>query len=308
VRAAFVSALMELAECDRRVWLLTGDLGYSVLDPFARRFADRFVNAGVAEQNMIGVAAGLARADCTVFVYSIVNFPVMRCLEQVRNDVAYHNLNVKIVAVGGGLVYGAHGYSHHGAEDLGVMRLMPHMTVAAPGDPVEAGWATRALGRRPGPAYLRLGRGGETALHGEPADWSIGAPIVLRGGRQLTMAGTAGGTRLARAAAERLAAAGIDAAVFSVPVLEPLDAEPILASARATGHLMTVEDHGRGGLGTILAERIAAAGEGVRFRAVHLGREPVTEAGSDEYLRRRHGLDVATLVDHALELCGRATA
>jgi transketolase len=308
MRSAFVAALMELAEADDRVWLLTGDLGYSVLDPFARRFADRFVNAGVAEQNMMGVAAGLARAGKVVFVYSIVNFPVMRCLEQVRNDVCYHNLDVKIVAVGGGLVYGAHGYSHHGAEDLGVMRLMPNMAVAAPGDPAEAGWATRALGRRPGPAYLRLGRGGESKVHAGAADWAIGSPIHLRGGRHLTIAGIAGGTRLALAAAERLAAVGVDAAVLSIPVLEPLDAGPLLASARQTGYLLTVEDHGRGGLGTILAERIAAGGERFRFRALYLAREPVPEAGSDEFLRRRHGLDVAAIIGQALELCGRGTA
>src|SRR5262245_13222600 len=123
MRTAFIESLCEAAERDDRIWLVCGDLGFSVLERFAERFPNRFVNAGVAEQNMTGLAAGLALSGKVVFIYSIVNFPVMRCLEQVRNDICYHRLNVKIVTVGGGLVYGGHGYTHHGAEDLAVMRV-----------------------------------------------------------------------------------------------------------------------------------------------------------------------------------------
>src|SRR5580765_5208936 len=129
MRTAFSETLEQLAEGDERIWLLTGDLGYSVLERFAARFPDRFVNAGVAEQNMTSVAAGLAFSGKIVFTYSIANFPVMRCLEQIRNDVAYHNLNVNIVAVGGGLAYGGLGYSHHAVEDLAIMRTLPNMAV-----------------------------------------------------------------------------------------------------------------------------------------------------------------------------------
>ena len=144
MRTAFTETLCKLAEQNQRIWLLTGDLGFSVLERFAERFPGRYVNMGVAEQNMMGVAAGLALCGKVVFTYSIANFPVMRCLEQIRNDVCYHNLNVKIVAVGGGVAYGAMGYSHHAVEDLAVMRAMPNMTVLAPGDAVEARLVTEA--------------------------------------------------------------------------------------------------------------------------------------------------------------------
>ena len=132
MRNTFIDTLCELAAEDARVWLMCGDLGYSVLERFADRFPNRYINAGVAEQNLTGVAAGLALSGKIVFTYSIANFPIMRCLEQVRNDVCYHNLNVKIVAIGCGFAYGAAGYSHHGAEDLAVMRTLPNMTVVAP--------------------------------------------------------------------------------------------------------------------------------------------------------------------------------
>src|SRR5438046_10077781 len=148
MRTSFIETLVQVAERDPRLWLLTVDLGYSVLEKFSTKFPDRYLNAGVAEQNMVGVAAGLAMTGKVVFVYSIANFPTLRCLEQVRNDVCYHNLSVKIVAVGGGVVYGPLGYTHHAVEDLAIMRTLPNITVVAPGDPVEVRLATRALAAR----------------------------------------------------------------------------------------------------------------------------------------------------------------
>src|SRR6185437_7546990 len=165
MRDAFFDALVELAEHDDRVHLVVGDLGFGVTKTFAQRFPRRFLNAGVAEQNMTGVAAGLALSGKVVFTYSIANFPVMRCLEQIRNDVCYHTLNVKIVAVGGGMAYGTAGCSHYALEDLAVLQALPNMTVIAPGDPVEVAWATRAIVAQPGPCYLRLGKAGEKRLH-----------------------------------------------------------------------------------------------------------------------------------------------
>ncbi len=132
MRTAFIEELIALAERDDRIWLVCGDLGYSVLDAFSNRFPDRYLNAGVAEQNMTGIAAGLALTGKVVFTYSIANFPIMRCLEQIRNDVCYHKLNVKIVAVGGGLAYGSHGYTHHGVEDLAIMSALPRYGGSGP--------------------------------------------------------------------------------------------------------------------------------------------------------------------------------
>ncbi len=138
MRTAFARTLGELAAGDERLWLLTGDLGFSVLEPFAQQFPQRYLNVGVAEQNLAGIAAGLASCGKIVFTYSIANFPTIRCLEQIRNDICHHELPVKVVAVGGGLSYGAAGYSHHAVEDLAVMRAMPGMVVVAPADPWEA--------------------------------------------------------------------------------------------------------------------------------------------------------------------------
>src|SRR5207245_8966920 len=165
MRNAFFRALYALAERDERVFLIVGDLGFGVVEPFAERFPGRFLNAGVAEQDMTGIAAGLALCGKIVFTYSIANFPTLRCFEQIRNDVCYHNANVKVVSVGGGLAYGALGVTHHATEDIAVMRTLPNMTIVAPADSIEAELATRALATQSGPAYLRLGRSGEPRVH-----------------------------------------------------------------------------------------------------------------------------------------------
>lgn len=298
MRQAFINTLVELAATDSRIWLLTGDLGYSVLEPFRERYPERFVNVGVAEQNLIGVAAGLALAGKIVAAYSIVNFPVMRALEQIRNDVAYHNLPVIIVTVGGGMVYGAHGYTHHGAEDVGVMRLLPNMRVIVPADPVEVAWATRSVCHQPGPTYLRLARGGEPPIHDRLLDETdFGVPIELRGGMDLTIAVAGPLATMAIRAADECRNIGIQVTIFSVPSLVPLQADAILASAERTGRLLVIEDHGRGGLGTILAERLTESGIFVAFRSLHYQREPVTTAGDQDALRQMHGITKDNVID-----------
>jgi len=249
MRTAFIDTLCELAEQDERIWLLTGDLGYSVLERFAERFPDRFVNVGVAEQNMTGVAAGLALCGKIVFNYSIGNFPTLRCLEQIRNDVCYHNLNVKLVAIGGGLAYGSQGYTHHAVEDLAVMRAMPNMTVIAPGDPVETRLATRAIVDWPGPCYLRLGKSGEPMIYQVEPEFRIGKAIMVHKGSDVTLISTGSMLKTAVEAADLLAAKGIHARVLSMHTVQPLDEKAILDAARDTTLIATVEEHsGVGGL------------------------------------------------------------
>src|SRR4029077_3100742 len=172
-RAASIETLNALADKDPRVCLIVGDLGYSVIEEFASKHPDQFVNAGVAEQNMIGLAVGMALSGKVVFTYSIGNFGTLRCLEQIRNDVCYHRANVKVVAVGGGLAYGNLGVTHHASEDVAIMRSLPNMTVVAPGDPVEARLATRAVVALDGPAYLRLRQAGGPGGH------EAGPPLPL---------------------------------------------------------------------------------------------------------------------------------
>lgn len=176
MRNAFVEELVELGHQHKNIALIVGDIGYSVVEPFADNFPDRFINAGVSEQNMTGLAAGLASEGYHVFTYSIANFPTFRCAEQIRNDVDYHNLPVTVVAVGGGLAYGALGYSHHAVQDYALMRCMPNMLIAAPGDPMEVRACLRYLVSNPQPSYLRLGKAGEPSFHSEvpkltPGEW-----------------------------------------------------------------------------------------------------------------------------------------
>jgi transketolase len=272
MRNSFVRALTAAATLDERIWLLTGDLGYSVLDVFSEQHPRRFVNVGVAEQNMTGVAAGLALSGKIVITYSIANFPTMRCLEQIRNDVCYHEANVKIVAIGGGLAYGTHGYTHHGIEDIAVMSAFPNMTVIAPGDPVETTLAVEAMLRTPGPCYLRLGKGGEPVVHDTPPAFRIGAAIPLREGTDVTLISTGAMLPDALAAARALADENVSAAVLSMPTVKPLDAAAVLAAARATPLLVTIEEHSvHGGLGSIVADCLATAAEPARARLVKYG-------------------------------------
>lgn len=165
MRTAFIETLTQIAEKDPRIMLLVGDLGFGVVTEFAKRFPDQFVNVGVAEQNMTGIATGLALSGKIVFTYSIANFPILRCLEQLRNDVCYHQANVVSVSVGCGFSYGALGMTHHGTEDIAIMRTLPYMTTIAPGDPIETQAATAEAAKGIGPVFLRLGRAGEPVVH-----------------------------------------------------------------------------------------------------------------------------------------------
>jgi transketolase len=297
MRNAFFRALAELAERDERVHLIVGDIGFGVTEDFARRFPNRFLNVGVAEQNMTGIAAGMALCGKTVFTYSIANFPVLRCLEQVRNDVCYHRANVKIVAVGGGLAYGALGATHHATEDLAITRSLPQMVVVAPGDPAEAEAATRAIAAQDGPCYMRLGRAREPNIHRRPIDFHLGKAIQIRNGNDLTLISTGGMLETADHVAEQLYKAGVQARVLSMHTVRPLDVEAVLAAARETRAIFTIEEHSvTGGLGGAVAEVLAESGErSVIFRRFGLPSAFCSIVGTQEYLRAQHGLSAESL-------------
>jgi transketolase len=306
MRTAFFNALMAAAEKDDRINLMVGDLGFGVVEPFERRFPDRFINAGVAEQNMTGMAAGLALCGKIVFTYSIANFPTLRCLEQIRNDVCYHNANVKIVAVGGGFCYGSLGMTHHATEDLAILRSLPNMTVVAPGDPAETEKAVHALVNTPGPCYLRLGRAGEPDVHTEPFDFELGKAITMRQGADVTLLSTGGMLQTTVQAADRLAAEGITARILSMPTLKPLDCTAILAAAQETRSMLTIEEHSViGGLGSAVSETLAESGIAIPFRRIGLASEFSCRAGSQEYLQQMHGLTPTHIAAAARELLAR---
>jgi transketolase len=306
MRPAFVSALCELAAEDERIWLLCGDLGYSALEPFRDTFPARYVNAGVAEQNMTGLAAGLALSGKVPFTYSIANFPTLRALEQIRDDVCYHDCNVKIVSVGAGFSYGAQGYTHHGVEDIAIMRALPEMVVVSPGDPVEARLATRAIAKHDGPCYLRLGKSGETTIHKSDPDFAIGRAIVLAEGTDVTLIATGAVLKDTVEAADKLRAEGIGARVLSMHTVSPLDVAAVRAAASETGAIVTIEEHNVvGGLGSAVADVLAEmGGPRPKLRKVGVPARRYHEIGSQKYMR---GLLLGDIAQIAREACARGS-
>ena len=301
MRTAFVEGLLEAARERPDVVLLTADLGFSVLEKFRDALPAQYLNVGVAEQNMMGMAAGLADLGKVVFTYSIANFPTMRCFEQVRNDVCYHGYPVRVVAVGGGLTYASQGYTHHGVEDIGVMRALPGMTVIAPGDPAEAAAATKALCSMPGPAYLRLGKAGEPKVHSGPIDFEIGRAIRLTEGGDATLVSTGGMLVHTMEAAEKLRGEGIACRVLSMHTVKPLDEAAILAALAETRLVVTVEEHNVGsGLGAAVAQVVAGVdGPRAAFRRYGLPDERYVRVGSHGYMRELMG-DLAATVREGL--------
>ena len=293
MRTAFIRTLTELAGRDKRVCLIVGDLGYSVIEEFADKYPEQFLNAGVAEQNMIGLAAGMAMTGKVVFTYSIGNFGTLRCLEQIRNDVCYHGANVKVVSVGGGLAYGNLGVTHHASEDVAILRSLPNMTVVAPGDPVEAGLATRALVALDGPAYLRLGKAGEPVVHQDEPRFELGRALTLREGGDVTLIATGSMLATAAAVAEQLAGKGLSVRLLSMHTIKPLDRDAVVAAAKQTKLVFTLEEHSvEGGLGGAVAEVMAELEPGhAPLKRIGLRPEFNKVVGDQKYLKALHGLD-----------------
>ena len=305
MRDTFVRTLTELAKNDKNIELLTGDLGFGVLKPYWEAVPDQFTDAGIAEQNMTTVAAGMALEGRTVFTYSIGNFPTLRCLEQIRNDCAYHEANVKIVCVGGGLVYGSLGMSHHATEDLAVMRALPGVIVMAPGDPAEAEAATRAIAACRGTCYLRLGRGGERRVHKSLPDFRIGKAIWIRDGSRgngknkpgaadepcIAVFSTGAILDEVCDACRELENAGIRVIQYSFPTVKPIDSETITACVKEAAAVFTIEEHNiTGGFGSAVAEVMAEAGGAPPLYRIGLHDEYCTKVGSQQYLREEYGL------------------
>lgn len=297
MRRAFVEALSAAAEAYPDLWLLTADLGYSVIEPFRERFPERTINVGVAEQNMIGIATGLALTGKRVVAYSIVNFATLRCLEQIRNDVCYHAASVKIVGVGGGYSYGPQGYTHHGLEDLAVMRALPNIDVIAPADPAEARLATQHMLGAPGPAYMRLGKTGERPLHDGLFAVSPGRMIRCRDGEDALIVTTGGLLEEALDAADLAVRDGVSVAVWSSPWLRPFDAESVSEAATRFSTIVTAEEGvARGGLGSAVAEVLASLpGRAARLVIASADDIPGSVATSQALARQRSRLDAAGL-------------
>lgn len=306
MRDTFVRTLVELAKKNSDIELITGDLGFGVLKPYWESVPNQFTNAGIAEQHMTSMAAGMALTGKTVFTYSIGNFPTLRCLEQIRNDCAYHHANVKIVCVGGGFVYGSLGMSHHATEDLAIMRALPEVVVMAPGDAIEAAAATRAIAEHSGTCYLRLGRGGEKNIHTELPDFRIGQalPVGATESDSVDVAILSSGAILdvATETSELLREHGIRINQFSFPTVKPLDIATIRHCAQRARLIVTLEEHNIvGGFGSAVAEVLADIGNTPRLLRCGISDEYCIRVGNQQYLRDIYGLNAQAVTRKILE-------
>lgn len=312
MRAVFTHTLVELAERDPRVVLLTGDLGYTVLEPFAERFPDRFINAGVAEQNMVGIATGLAEAGFIPFVYSIVPFAVLRPFEFIRNGPIAHHLPVRVVGVGGGFEYSTNGISHYGLEDVGLMRTQPGMTVLTPADPNQARATIMATWDRPGPIYYRLGKDDKAAVPGLHGRFSFGKCEIIGDGQDVLLVAMGAAAGEAVVACEMLRERGVHGAVLVVSTMNPAPTADLVSWLSRYQVAVTVEAHYvTGGLGSLVAETVAE--QGIACRVVRCGvrQQPDGVSGSFAYMRERYGLSpraIAQATSEALVFSRRRAA
>lgn len=302
MRDTFVRTLVELAKEDKNIELLTGDLGFGVLQPFWEKCPDQFTNAGIAEQNMTSVAAGMALTGKNVFTYSIGNFPTLRCIEQIRNDCAYHNANVKVVCIGGGFVYGSLGMSHQATEDLAILRALPNVVVLAPADLIEAEECTKALAKYKGTAYLRLGRGGEKRIHDKIENFQIGKAIKVCDGAKIAIFSTGAIFEEVTVAKDVLKAKGINPAVYTFPTVKPIDKEIIEQIAKDFDLIVTCEEQNViGGFGSAVAEVMTEMKQrNAILLRVGLNDEYSVRVGNQKYLRGQYGIDAEGIVEKIL--------
>ncbi len=291
MRTIFNKTLIEIAKKDPRIHMVLADIGYGEIEEFDETFPGRLYNVGVAEQNMTGVACGLAMEGNVAITYSIANFPTLRCLEQIRNDVCYHNQNVKIVIIGGGVSYGPLGISHHSTEDIAIMRALPNIVVMAPCDCIEAEAATHAMIEHEGPVYYRCGYKNESDIHEGAIDFKIGKAITVKDGKDIAVMFTGPIGYDAKQACKRLEAEGISVRLVSMHTIKPIDKEEILYCAKNIGKILTVEEHNMsGGLGSAVAEVLADEGAVCEFKRMALNDVYVSKVGSQEWLRTQYGL------------------
>lgn len=309
MRDSVIRTLIELGQQDKSLKLVTGDLGFGVLKPFWEALPNQFVNAGIAEQNMTGVAAGMALEGNKVFTYSIGNFPTLRCLEQIRNDCAYHNANVNVICVGGGYVYGSLGMSHHATEDIAVLRALPDVTVICPGDPTEAELAVKKIAHTQGTCYLRLGRGGEKRVNHVIEEFEIGKAYKLRdaGDKPVKVAVFSTGAILEETsiACDSLEEQEIGVEQYSFPTVKPIDKEVIKDCAESFGHIFTVEEHNIvGGFGSAVAEILSELGTGTKLHRIGINDFYCIEVGSQKYLRKQVGINAEGIINKVKEDIG----
>ena len=303
MRDHFIQRLGELVHQDPNILLITGDLGFGVFNEFRENYPANFINVGVAEQQMTGLATGLALEGKTTFTYSIGNFATLRCLEQIRNDAAYHGANVNVVCIGGGFSYGALGISHHATEDLAILRSIPDITVVAPCGHWETMAATAAIAQEPGTAYLRLDKSaGDDSAITDSESFTLGRARILRPGTDCAIITTGGILEEVQKAVAELSTKNIAARVISMHTIKPIDVETVMAAATETNALITVEEHTvNGGLGSAVLEVLADHEQFTRVLRIGLESGFSSIVGSQQYLRQLYKLDAASIAQRTIE-------
>lgn len=298
MRTAFIDTLIQLAKKDDTVFLITPDMGYSVLEKFRDEFPNQFLNSGIAEQNTISVAAGLASSGYTVFVYSIIPFVTMRCFEQVRLDLAYNNTNVKLVGIGAGLTYGSLGVSHHAIEDIAIMRSIPNMTVLCPGDPIETRELVKRSYEKNGPVYIRLGKNGEADIHDANTRIEIGKSIEITQGTDFALITTSNTLELGKQWVDEWKNENLSVSLISMPSIKPFDNLKIDELLSKQMPVMTLEEHNIiGGLGSCVAEIIATSEKSVPFKRVGINDTFSHSVGNHNYQRKMINFNEKPSVD-----------
>ena len=296
MRNSFISRLSLERSKNKKVFLLTGDLGFSVLESFEKKFQNSFINVGIAEQNMISIAAGLALEKFKVFTYSIVNFTTSRCHEQIKNDICYHNLDVTITAVGAGFPYGSQGYTHHGIEDITIMRVLPNMTIYNPADRFELEFCFNEIINNEGAKYLRLARGGEPVVHHRKITTKKKSIIVKK---PETTNILCSGTILKNCldAANELVKENKNIGLISCPIISNKIEKYLIKILTKSKVIVTVEEHSKsGGFGSFIGEIINR--NKLKCELIILGVETNNYSliGSQEYLRNKNKIDTKSII------------
>jgi transketolase len=291
MRNTVIDCLIEQARIDERIFLVNPDVGFSVLEKFRDEFPDRYLNVGIAEQNAIGVAAGLALSGKMPYVYSMIPFVTMRCFEQVRLEVAYMKTNVRLIGLGAGLTYGPQGATHHAIEDIAIMRALPNMTVCCPGDPIEARELLKQSFCYDGPIYFRLGKNNEPVIHSQGTKIEIGKAIEVTSGDDLALITTSNMLEQGKKWVDEWAKEGRSATLLSMPTIKPFDEQAVRGIIERGMPIITLEEHNiHGGLGSAVAEVIAESGKGVRFKRIAIPDVYSHYVGSQKFLREKFGL------------------
>jgi len=302
MRDSFVEILTYEAQKNPNIILITGDLGFGVLEKFSSSLPKQFINAGINEQTMMGMAAGYASTGKRVFVYSIGNFSTLRCLEQIRNDVCLMNNPVVVVSVGAGYAYGSQGYSHHALEDIAILRSLPNIDVLVPADPLETKYLTEFLCNSKIPAFLRLGKSKEFPIHKDRFPFTPGRIIEIQPGGDGTILFSGSVGIIAIDAHNKLLSKGINVAVASVPFISKLDQE-YLSKAFDKGPVVTIEEHGKhGGLGSAILEHACETRKMPNIGLVASSQNNLSLIGSQEFLREANGITSANAVDKFMAL------